>query len=79
MTTTEAYISTEAESREVAEQARQAEWEGKGFLRDLFLGKLALDPESWTHGSSEQRVRWLKTGIRSGVPAACDTFSSAAP
>jgi alkylation response protein AidB-like acyl-CoA dehydrogenase len=42
-TTTEAYVSTEAESREVAEQARQAEWEGKGFLRDLFLGKLQLD------------------------------------
>src|SRR5262249_12108995 len=45
MTTTSAntYISTEAESREVAEQARQAEWEGKGFLRDLFLGTLQLD------------------------------------
>jgi alkylation response protein AidB-like acyl-CoA dehydrogenase len=41
-TTTETYASTEAESREVAEQARQAEWEGKGFLRDLFLGKLQL-------------------------------------
>jgi alkylation response protein AidB-like acyl-CoA dehydrogenase len=43
MTTTEAYVTTEAESREVAEQARQAEWEGKGFLRDLFLGKLGLE------------------------------------
>jgi len=42
-TTTEAYVSTEAESREVAERARQTEWEGKGFLRDLFLGKLQLD------------------------------------
>src|SRR5215510_4193162 len=42
-TSTEAYVSPEAESREVAEQARQAEWEGKGFLRDLFLGKLQLD------------------------------------
>ena len=30
-TTTEAYVSTEAESREVAEQARQAEWEGQGL------------------------------------------------
>jgi alkylation response protein AidB-like acyl-CoA dehydrogenase len=42
-TTTEAYVTTEAESREVAEQARQADWEGKGFLRDLFLGRLELD------------------------------------
>jgi len=41
--TTEAHVSSEAESREVAEQARQTEWEGKGFLRDLFLGKLQLD------------------------------------
>ncbi len=35
--------SGEAESRQVAEQARQTEWEGKGFLRDLFLGKFQLD------------------------------------
>src|SRR5262249_21643650 len=42
-TTTESYVATEAESREIAEQARQAEWEGKGFLRELFLGKLQLD------------------------------------
>jgi alkylation response protein AidB-like acyl-CoA dehydrogenase len=44
MTTTspETYVSSEAESREVAEQARQVEWEGKGFLRDLFLGKFEL-------------------------------------
>ncbi|PWU23278.1 MAG: acyl-CoA dehydrogenase, partial [Candidatus Rokuibacteriota bacterium] len=41
-TSSEPYVSTEAESREVAEQARQVEWEGKGFLRDLFLGKLQL-------------------------------------
>src|SRR5215510_635960 len=35
--------SGEAESRQVAEQARQTEWEGKGFIRDLFLGKFQLD------------------------------------
>lgn len=34
-----------------------------------------IDPESWTHGSSEQRVRWLRTGFRAGNPEACDTFS----
>jgi hypothetical protein len=34
--------TTEAESREVAEQARQTAWEGKGFMRDLFLGEFQL-------------------------------------
>ena len=31
-------------------------------------------PESFTHGSSEQRVSWLRKGIESGNPAACDTL-----
>jgi alkylation response protein AidB-like acyl-CoA dehydrogenase len=32
-----------ARSREVAEAARESEWKGAGFLRELFLGKLSLD------------------------------------
>jgi predicted metalloprotease len=32
-------------------------------------------PESFTHGSSEDRVRWLKRGLDSGSMEACDTFS----
>jgi hypothetical protein len=32
-------------------------------------------PESFTHGTSEQRVRWFRRGIESGDIAGCDTFS----
>lgn len=33
-------------------------------------------PESFTHGSSEQRVRWFKRGLESGEIKACDTFAA---
>lgn len=33
-------------------------------------------PDSFTHGSSEQRARWFKKGIESGQVEACDTFSA---
>lgn len=35
-------------------------------------------PESFTHGSSEQRVRWFKTGLDSGSFGACNTFGAQA-
>lgn len=34
-------------------------------------------PESFTHGTSEQRVRWFTLGFRSGEMNQCDTFSAA--
>ncbi|QIR38913.1 flagellar biosynthesis protein FlgM [Tolypothrix sp. PCC 7910] len=33
-------------------------------------------PESFTHGSSDQRVRWFKRGIQTGNPEQCNTFTA---
>jgi predicted metalloprotease len=36
-----------------------------------------VSPESFTHGSSEQRVRWFRRGLESNDVKACDTFAAA--
>ena len=35
-----------------------------------------VSPDSFTHGTSEQRVRWFRTGLQNGDPERCDTFAS---
>jgi predicted metalloprotease len=34
-------------------------------------------PESFTHGTSEQRMTWLRRGLQTGDPAQCNTFDTA--
>ena len=34
-----------------------------------------VTPDSFTHGSSEQRMRWLRRGLETGDPDRCDTFA----
>ena len=38
----------------------------------------AVAPESWTHGSSAMRVKWLRTGLDTGDFTQCDTFAEGA-
>jgi hypothetical protein len=35
-----------------------------------------INPDLWTHGSSEQRQRWFTVGYEQGTLAACDTFAT---
>lgn len=37
----------------------------------------AVQPDAFTHGSSEQRVQWFRTGFQTGSVEACDTFGAA--
>jgi len=39
------------------------------------MGQGYVQPESWTHGSSEQRMTWLRKGLETGDPKSCDTFA----
>lgn len=49
---------------------------GDDRLQKQMRGQIV--PESFTHGTSEQRVRWFKRGMESGDVRQCDTFSAAA-
>ena len=59
------------EEGDIEEGLRAAASIGDDTLQKQGGGKVS--PESWTHGSSEQRQKWLRRGLESGRIDACDT------
>ncbi len=57
---------------DVEQGLRAAAAIGDDRLQRMSTGRVA--PDSFTHGSSEQRVAWFRRGLESGDPKACDTF-----
>ena len=61
------------ESGDIEEGLRAAAAIGDDNIQRQTQGRVV--PESFTHGSSEQRVRWFRVGLESGSMESCDTFS----
>jgi predicted metalloprotease len=59
---------------DIEEGMRAAASIGDDRIQRESQGRVA--PESWTHGSSEMRVRWLRRGMETGDPNSCDTFAA---
>lgn len=60
---------------DVEDGLRAASAIGDDTLQERTRGRVM--PDAFTHGTSAQRVRWLRIGIESGDPARCDTFEAA--
>ncbi|MBA2548081.1 MAG: neutral zinc metallopeptidase [Burkholderiaceae bacterium] len=63
------------EAGDVEEAMRAAAAIGDDNIQRRTQGTIV--PESFTHGSSEQRTRWFMTGMKSGQITACNTFDGA--
>ena len=67
-------IITAISDEDIAEAIDAAETVGDDYIQTRTQGNVT--PETWTHGSSEQRVRWFRRGLDTGDPDTCDTFAT---
>jgi predicted metalloprotease len=63
------------DAKDIEDGLRAASAVGDDTLQSRSTGRVA--PDSFTHGSSAQRMRWFRTGVETGDPNACDTFKAA--
>jgi predicted metalloprotease len=61
------------ESGDISEALRAAAAIGDDRIQQQSAGR--IDPDTWTHGSSEQRETWFRRGFETGDPSTCDTFA----
>jgi predicted metalloprotease len=62
----------EITSEQLADALSAAAAVGDDRIQESATGQ--VNPETWTHGSAEQRQKWFTTGFENG-PEACDTFA----
>jgi predicted metalloprotease len=62
------------EAGDLEEGLRAASAIGDDRIQKQTQGRVV--PDAFTHGSSEQRMRWFKRGLETGDPQACDTFAA---
>ena len=62
------------EQGDVEEGLRAANAIGDDRIQKQTTGRVV--PDAFTHGSSEQRMRWFKVGLQTADPRECDTFNT---
>jgi hypothetical protein len=67
-------LKNRLEEGDIQEGLNAAKQIGDDMIQKRTQGHVV--PDAFTHGTSEQRMRWFMTGFRSGEMSSCDTFSA---